>query len=203
MTDKIRRRPGEDPIIFHIHRLSRSIMRASMAQYMKSYGLGVPQVQILNALGAHGTLSSKEIVTYIAMNKALVSRSLSQLTDLDYTAPAFDADDARRSLWKLTRRGEDFVATFRPMLLERRAKLMKVLSLEEQELLTQFIEKLYASSEQLGREESAARRKRNPVTTRSRSSEKRRAGAKIRKSERPKDGLSQSNKTAAARDRPL
>jgi DNA-binding MarR family transcriptional regulator len=131
-----------------------------MAEYLKSFGLGVPQVQILNALGANGTLASKDIATYIAMNKALVSRSLSELTRLGYTATAMDADDARRSLWTLTKKGEDLVAAFRPVLLERRAKLMKVLSSDEQVLLTQFIERLYASSEQLGREEAPARKKR-------------------------------------------
>jgi DNA-binding MarR family transcriptional regulator len=160
MAEKMRRsRPGKDPIIFHIHRLSRSIMRASMAQYTRLFGLGVPQVQILNSLGVHGTLASKDIASYTQMNKALVSRSLSELTALGYTKTSADAGDARRSLWRLTKKGADFVAAYRAVGSERRARLLKVLTPQEQTLLAQFIGKLYASSEELGSEEAAAHRK--------------------------------------------
>lgn len=153
-----KQRPGADPIIFHIHRLSRSIMRAAMAQYLHEFGLGVPQVQILNALGARGPAVSKEIATYTAMNKALVSRSLSELTIAGYTVSSLDIADARLRVWKLTKKGEGFVSTFRPVLMERRLKLLKVLTADEQMLLAQFIDKLYSSSEALGRNEAAARR---------------------------------------------
>lgn len=153
-----KQRPGSDPIIFHIHRLSRSIMRAAMAQYLHEFGLGVPQVQILNSLGARGPAVSKEIATYTAMNKALVSRSLSELTNAGFTVSSLDVADARLRVWKLTKKGEDSVAAFQPVLLGRRSKLLKVLTAEEQTLLTQFIDKLYSSSEALGRNEAAARR---------------------------------------------
>lgn len=161
MTRKFRRTVDDEPIILHIHRLSRSILRTSTAQYMHAFGLGVPQVQILNALGVHGTLSSKEIAEHTAMNKALVSRSLSELTNIGYTAISADATDARRSLWKLTAKGEGFVVAFRPMRLARRAKLLKVLAPDERALLIEIIEKLIVSSEEMGRQEAAARRAKN------------------------------------------
>lgn len=161
MIKKLRRAVHDEPIILYIHRLSRSILRTSTAQYMHAFGLGVPLVQILNALGAYGTLSSKEIAEHTAMNKALVSRSLSELTRLRYTAISADAADARRSLWKLTVKGEEFVAAFRPMRLARRARLLKALTPDERALLIEFVEKLIASSDEMGRQEAAARRARN------------------------------------------
>ena len=96
------------------------------------------------------------------MNKALVSRSLSELTIAGYTVSSLDIADARLRLWKLTKKGEAFVSTFRPVLMERRLKLLKVLTADEQMLLTQFIDKLYSSSEALGRNEAAARRSSGP-----------------------------------------
>jgi len=165
MKKGLKRVSGTDPIIFYIHRLSRSMMRASMAQYEHEFGLGVPQAQILNALGARGPAVSKDIAVYTAMNKALVSRSLSELTQSGYAVSSLDAADARLRVWKLTKKGEDFVAAFWPVRLERRAKLLKVLTAEEQVLLTQFIDKLYYSSEALGREEAAARRKQSRQTS--------------------------------------
>ena len=41
----------DDPVLFLLHRLQRSVLRASMAYYMYAFDLGVPQVQILHALG--------------------------------------------------------------------------------------------------------------------------------------------------------
>jgi DNA-binding MarR family transcriptional regulator len=159
MTKKFRGGASDEPIILKIHRLSRSILRTSTAQYMHSFGLGVPQVQILNALGVHdGMLASKEIADHTAMNKALVSRTLSELTDLGYTTISGDAVDARRSLWKLTAKGEEFVTAFRPLGLSRRAKLLKVLTPDERALLIRFIDKLIASSEEMGRQEAGAPR---------------------------------------------
>jgi DNA-binding MarR family transcriptional regulator len=158
MTKKIGSISRDEPIILQIHRLSRSILRTSTAEYMHAFGLGVPQAQILNALGTHRMLSSKEIADHTAMNKALVSRSLSELTDLGYTTISADAADARRSLWQLTSKGEEFVVKFRPMRLARRARLLKALTPDERTLLIQFIEKLIVSSENMGRQEAAARR---------------------------------------------
>ena len=159
--------PSDEPIILNIHRLSRSILRSSTAQYMHQFGLGVPQVQILNAIGVHGTLSSKEIADHTSMNKALVSRSLSELTSLGYTTLSSQPADARRSLWKLTPKGEGFVAAFRPLRMSRRAKLLQVLTPEERALLVEFIDRLIASSEQMGREEAAARRAQRPAVKKS------------------------------------
>jgi DNA-binding MarR family transcriptional regulator len=158
MTSKLRSPPSDEPIILNIHRLSRSILRSSTAQYMHQFGIGVPQAQILNAIGSCGTLSSKAIAEFTAMNKALVSRSLSELTRLGYTTLSTEASDARRSLWQLTPRGVTFVAAFRPMRVARRARLLQALTPDERALLTRLIEKLIATSEEMGRQEAAERR---------------------------------------------
>ena len=193
MTTKFRRTPNDEPIILHIHRLSRSILRTSTAQYMYAFGLGVPQVQILNALGAYGMLSSKQIADYTAMNKALVSRSLSELTSLGYTAISADSADARRSLWKLTAKGENFVVAFRPLRVSRRAKLLKVLTPDERVLLSQFIDKLIASSEEMGRQEMAARRAKQ---TEQRTSQ--RAKRRLGKSAKPRKSALRTRPVQAA-----
>jgi DNA-binding MarR family transcriptional regulator len=155
-------RRREDPVLFMIHRLSRSIMRASMAYYLQEFGLGVPQVQILNAIGAHGPLVSKDIADFMAMNKALVSRSLSDLTERGYTETLPDDKDARRRLWVLTAKGQEFVAMCRPVRMERTAKLLETLSDDEEAALIDVLERLYASSEAQRRDETrvlAARRR--------------------------------------------
>jgi len=78
--------PRSDPILFFIHRLSRSILRASMARYLKEFGLGVPQVQILNAIGARGPLVSKEIAALQAEAEQEAAE------DVEVADEAFDAE---------------------------------------------------------------------------------------------------------------
>ena len=165
-------RTTESPISFLIHRLSRSWLRASMAYYLGAYGLGVPHVQILNTIGSRGALVSKDIADVTVMNKALISRSLSELTTRGYTARVVDPKDARRRVWKLTPKGEAFVAAFRPVRLERQKKLIRTLSRAEKAVLVDILERLYASSERLRIEESkmlaAARRARRDGPARNR-----------------------------------
>jgi hypothetical protein len=92
------------------------------------------------------------------MNKALVSRSLSDLTRLGYTTMSSEASDARRSLWRLTGKGEALVAAFRPLRVARRARLLQALSPDERAQLTRLIDKLIVSSDEMGRHEAAERR---------------------------------------------
>lgn len=143
-----------------------------MAYYLQEYGLGVPHVQILNTIGGRGALVSKEIADYTVMNKALISRSLSELTARGYTASAGDPKDARRRVWKLTAKGEAFVSAFKQVRLDRQNKLIQTLSREEKALLVDILERLYASSERLRVEESkllaASRRAKQDTASRSR-----------------------------------
>jgi DNA-binding MarR family transcriptional regulator len=169
---KLTIRSTESPISFLIHRLSRSWMRASMAYYMREFGLGVPHVQILHTLGNRGALVSKEIADYTVMNKALVSRSLSDLSDRGYASSNADAADARRRVWTLTPKGKAFVDMFHGVRIGRQERLIEVLSLEEKSVLVDILERLYASSEHLRLEESkmlaARRRKKRDDSSRSR-----------------------------------
>lgn len=142
------------PVLFHIHRLSRSLMRASMAYYLHEFGLGVPQVQILHALVA-GPKASKELADTLAINKALVSRAVRDLEELKYVSSVIGVDDGRLRIWTLTDRGEEFVKMARPIRAERQRKFLSVLTPKEQDLLERVLEKLFESSEALRIEEES------------------------------------------------
>ena len=148
--------PLDNPIFFLVHRLSRSLMRGSMAYYLKEFGLGVPQVQILQTLGAKDLRVSKDIADAIAMNKALVSRSLQDLMAQGYVESDGDPKDARLRIWRLTRKGRNIVKRYGPIGHRRRAELLKVLTKQEQKMFVDVLEKLFVSSEELRREEKQA-----------------------------------------------
>jgi DNA-binding MarR family transcriptional regulator len=144
----------DDPVLFLLHRLQRSVLRASMAYYMYAFDLGVPQVQILHALGGRGPTASKDIADALAMNKALVSRSLRELADHGYVTSSGDSDDARLRIWDLTDTGHTFVRDARPIRRDRARKFLSVLTEEEQTTLVSVLNRLYASSESLRKEEA-------------------------------------------------
>jgi DNA-binding MarR family transcriptional regulator len=138
----------DHPILFKVHRLSRSLLRASMAYYLHEFELGVPQVQILHAL-IPGPLASKAIADVLAMNKALISRAVRELEDRGYVTGVSGVDDGRLRIWSLTDKGEEFVTMARPIRIERQRKFLSVLTREEQLLLEGVLDKLYESSEAL------------------------------------------------------
>lgn len=124
-----------------------------MAYYLHEFGLGVPQVQILHAL-IQGPRASKDIADVLAMNKALISRSVRELEDLGYVTGKSGVDDGRLRIWSLTERGRELVQMARPIRMERQRKFLSVLTKEEQRLLEGVLDKLYASSEALRAEEA-------------------------------------------------
>jgi DNA-binding MarR family transcriptional regulator len=166
----------DDPILFFIHRLSRSLLRASMARYMLEFGLGVPQVQLLNAIGALGPRASKDLADHMAMNKALVSRSLSDLTARGYTRDTTDPADARRHVWTLTAKGRRLVEVCRPLRHARTNYLLAALTDDEGAVLVDILERLYAASERLGADEAAIGRRRRDKARKGTPARRRRAG---------------------------
>ena len=107
------------------------------------------------------------------MNKALVSRSLSELTARGYTRNTADPNDARRRVWTLTAKGRRLVETCRPLRHERTSRLMAALTEDERAMLVDILNRLYIASEQLGADEAqlakrrrAAKRPRGAATAR-------------------------------------
>jgi len=175
----------EDPVLVRIHRLARSLLRASTAYYLREFGLGVPHIQILNSIWNHGPMVSKDIAGNLTMNKGLISRSLAELTKAGYIESARDPNDARRRVWALKDSGKTFVLRWRPIGLKRQTKFLKVLTADERPMLVDILDRLYASSEKLRAEEALllakSRRSQSKKIVKSR---KRSADAKANRSRR-------------------
>lgn len=131
-----------------------------MSFYLDRYGIGLPHMQILHTVAKHGPLPSIGIVDHTGMNKSLASRTLGQLTDDGYTIDLTDPADARKRVWVLTPKGEEFVAEVAPVLQERRLKILDALSEGERALLPELLKRLLEISEELREEEARARRRR-------------------------------------------
>jgi DNA-binding MarR family transcriptional regulator len=148
---KERRLDDRHSTVFRINRLSSSLGRAAMKFYSQRFNLGVPHVRVIYTISDHGSLASKEIVEITAMDKALVSRVLSDMTNLGFVKPT--GENARNRIWALTNSGLQFVATINPVRQSRQEKLLGPFSNDDVRVLNKLLDRLFLSSEQLRLEE--------------------------------------------------
>lgn len=152
-----RQRDARNAIVFRINRLATSFSRASAKLYKDMFGLGLPHVRVIYTLADHKALTSKDLVQITAMDKALASRILSDLSaqglvDMDTSGP-----QVRRRPWRLSSKGADLAAAMEPIRIKRQAKLMEEFSDAEALELNQLLDRLFQSSERLGLDEERAR----------------------------------------------
>lgn len=144
---KERRQDDRHSTVFRINRLSSSLGRAAMKFYSQRFDLGVPYVRLIYTIGDHGSLASKEIVEITAMDKALVSRVLSDMTRRGLVKST--GENARNRSWALTNSGLQFVATLNPVRQSRQEKLLADFSNDDLRELNKLLDRLFQSSERL------------------------------------------------------
>ncbi|MDF2120318.1 MarR family winged helix-turn-helix transcriptional regulator [Roseiarcaceae bacterium H3SJ34-1] len=152
-----RQRDPRNVIVFRINRLATSFSRASAKIYKDMFGLGLPNVRVIYTLADHGELTSKQLVQITAMDKALVSRVLSDLSAQELVAIDTDGPQVRRRPWRLSAKGAELAAAMEPVRTRRQARLMEEFSNAEALHLNHLLDRLFRSSERLGLEEERAR----------------------------------------------
>lgn len=120
--------PGEDKtassaaLHFHLadflpYRLSvttNRISRAFARHYQDEFGLSIPEWRVLAILGNYAPISSNEICDRTAMDKAKVSRAVSQLIANGLVQRETHANDQRLLELSLTRKGRNVYAAIVP-----------------------------------------------------------------------------------------
>jgi DNA-binding MarR family transcriptional regulator len=152
-----RQRDPRNAIVFRINRLATSFSRASAKIYKDMFGLGLPNVRVVYTLADHGELTSKQLVQITAMDKALVSRVLADLSAQELVQIDMDGPQVRRRPWRLSAKGAKLATVMEPIRARRQAKLMEEFSDADAVHLNDLLDRLFQSSERLGLEEERAR----------------------------------------------
>src|SRR5690606_6047046 len=84
------------------NRISQDIARL----YAERFELGITEWRVLAVLGRHPGLSAREVAERTAMDKVAVSRAIAALLDAGRLERETHADDRRRSVLRLSRKGE-------------------------------------------------------------------------------------------------
>ena len=97
-------------------------------------------------LGRFGPDVSTGICTRTAMDKVTVSRAMSRLIKQGLVEKASDADDRRRSIARLTRKGRAVHDKIVPVALEHERRLSASLTDAEARSLDRLLDKLLCAS---------------------------------------------------------
>lgn len=159
--------PGErhkiqDSTLYRIHRLARSLFKASTNYYVPRFALGVPEMRVLWVISDNAPLASSEVVEIAAMDKALVSRVMQRLVRRGYVADSVDPKDHRKRVWRLTDSGEEVVEKLAAVRQARQARVLGCITARERKLLNELLDRLFIASESLRADESAELANRQP-----------------------------------------
>ena len=105
--------------------LSNTISRKIAEIYDREFGLNIWQWRVMAVVGEAPGVSATEVTQRTAMDKVAVSRAVSGLIELGYMTRGASADDARRSVLKLTSQGQAIYDQIVPLALGYEKELLK------------------------------------------------------------------------------
>jgi DNA-binding MarR family transcriptional regulator len=133
-------------LIFKVNRLASLYFKSSSRYYLRQFGMGVPEVRLLNLLGGMPWAGAQEVVEISSMDKGLVSRVLSNLIRRGYLARLQDPDDRRRYSLKLTPAGTEIYGRIIAAKRARHIRAMAGMTPEETRTLYRLLDKAIATA---------------------------------------------------------
>ena len=120
------------------NRTSDAIARA----YSQRFALGVTEWRVMAVLGRYPDLSANQVAQRTAMDKVAVSRAVAKLLDSGRLLRAFDDDDRRRSVLRLSEAGHAIYDQIMPLALGFERQLLGDMDATERTLLFRLLDRL-------------------------------------------------------------
>ncbi|HQX91699.1 MAG TPA: MarR family winged helix-turn-helix transcriptional regulator [Thermomonas sp.] len=120
------------------NRTSDAIARA----YSQRFALGVTEWRVMAVLGRYPDLSANQVAQRTAMDKVAVSRAVAKLLDSGRLLRAFDDDDRRRSVLRLSEAGHAIYDQIVPLALGFERQLLGDMDATERTLLFRLLDRL-------------------------------------------------------------
>lgn len=137
--EAIRRLEARLPFRFAI--LQRLLDR-QITRLLGEHGLSVAAYRTLITIEAFEELSAADLVRYVVVDKALMSRTCSSLVDDGYLASRTDPKSARRKLLSITDKGRRLLSSIKPDVDARNQRIENVIEKEERDVLVRVLDKL-------------------------------------------------------------
>jgi len=137
-----------------LHLISNSLVWRESRLLRRSFNLGTNDWRVLSALSMRPGATSMQISEFVAMNKAVVSKSVNTLIARGLIVPA-DGPRGSRPLY-LTRAGADMHDEMKPISLEGQEIVLSGLSAEEVAQLNALLIRLLQKTPALSRAADAS-----------------------------------------------
>ncbi len=96
----------EDFLPFQLSTLSYSVTNSIATLYNNHFNLSIPEWRIIVVVGHTPNLSAMDVSKRTSMDKVAVSRALNKLIENKQIDRKFETEDRRRSVLKLTEKGQ-------------------------------------------------------------------------------------------------
>lgn len=122
--------------------LSNTVSEALAALYGERFNLSVTQWRVIAVLGRYPDLSAVEVAERTRMDKVAVSRAVAKLLESGRLLRAFDDDDRRRSVLRLSEAGYAIYDQIVPLALGFERQLLGDMDATERTLLFRLLDRL-------------------------------------------------------------
>ena len=122
--------------------LSNRTSDAIAREYSQRFALGVTEWRVMAVLGRYPDLSANQVAQRTAMDKVAVSRAVAKLLDSGRLLRAFDDDDRRRSVLRLSEAGYAIYDQIVPLALGFERQLLGDMDATERTLLFRLLDRL-------------------------------------------------------------
>lgn len=128
--------------LYQFSRVANTVSHGTAQLVAERFGLALREARLLVVLGALKEATAAELASATAMDKAPVSRALSNLIDFGLVEREPDPTDGRRALLQLSPKGQQMHDVLVPALLQREAMLLACLTASERNQMLHLLAKL-------------------------------------------------------------
>lgn len=134
---------------YRLAMLNASVSEVIAQLYSGRFNLTPQEWRVVAALGENSQMSAKEIAQFTSMEKMQVSRAISSLKKAALLTQNVSMEDRRFSSVCLSEQGKQTYQQIVPLVTAREGYLLSALSTDEQQLLSQFVDRIAQQAETL------------------------------------------------------
>ena len=132
----------ENFLPYRLSVLSNRTSNAIAREYSERFDMTIPEWRVMAVLGRFSGLSANQVAQRTAMDKVAVSRAVAKLLDSGRLLRAFDDDDRRRSVLRLSETGYAIYDQIVPLALGFERQLLGDMDATERTLLFRLLDRL-------------------------------------------------------------
>ena len=135
--------------MYNKYRMLSKVVRNMKLKSSKNNNLNDSEYESLRYIIKHNDCIASDIKDYLNVDKALLTRIVKKLETEGYITVASSEEDKRKKLLRATSKGFDYKRNIQNFEIEYYENLFKDISLEEQNMFFNTLEKIYLESKRI------------------------------------------------------